>query len=822
MFPDYFILINFIIMFRLLNVFLMLVTSVLVSAQCTAVLRIINQTNYAPINASIMEVGKSQFSNALQNEFSFTSKCNQTYSFNIAAEGFKNQLVQVFLSRDTLILVALEPDNIILPDLEVLANRLPGNMIPSVTNISGRDLQKINSGKDIPFLLESVPSTFSTSDAGNQVGYTGLRIRGSDQTRINVTINGIPVNDAESQNVFWVDLPDLSSSVDEIQIQRGVGTSSFGAGSFGANINILTKAPSQEPYLTTAFSGGTFNTFKRSVLFGTGLLSRHFTFEGRWSAINSDGYIDRATSDLDSYYGNLNYLGGKNTLRLIAFSGIEKTYQSWYGVPESVLTGDPDQMNAYADRNGLTDAERQNLLNSGRTYNYYEYEDQTDNYRQNYFQLIYSRQLSKKWLLTSVSHLTQGKGFYEEWKPNHALINYGLQPVISGKDTINFANIVRRRWLDNSFYGTNLQLKYEADKLYLTTGLTAYKYDGDHFGEITWIDRYPDLVPGYRYYQGKGMQTEQSAFGKVKYQMTDEIGVFADLQYRHINYKITGQNNDLLTFNINKDYQFINPKLGVSYHNQNGIIINTSVGRSNSQPFRDDFINAPAGKDPKPEQLTDYELEFQKISKNWSAIISLYFMKYKDQLVLTGELNEVGASLRTNVPKSTRQGVEFQLNWQPLSFIKWSGNCTLSNNSIETLDYVLYDYENGGSVVEHYHKTPISYAPSVLAFSDLQLAFNDLTFGLAAKHVGRQFLDNTGNASKSIQPFTVLNTSLSWKKNLFGGSKMIISAQVFNIANLKYSNNGYTYSYLYGGVITENFYYPQAGRHFMLSCKVDW
>ena len=809
-------------MFRLLVFLLLLSSSLFVNAQCKVDFYFYSNVSNTPLVAEIFSNGIQLNPSNTDVRFSYEQPCGQKSVFEIRVVGYKNQHIELINRTDTMINIFFEPLTLTLPDLDVLANRIPGNVLPAVSKLSGSDLQEINTGKDIPYLLESIPSVFSTSDAGNQTGYTGLRIRGSDQTRINVTINGVPVNDAESHNVFWVDLPDLASSVDQIQIQRGVGTSSYGAGSFGANISIITKPASRQPYLTTAFSGGSFNSYKKSVLFGTGLINKHFSFEGRWSGIDSDGYIDRAYSHLNSLYGNLNYNNRKNTIRLIAFSGDERTYQSWYGVPESVLSSDVEQMNAYADRNGLSDTERQNLLSSGRTYNYYQYKDQTDNYRQSYFQLIYSSQLSDNLLFTSVTHLTRGKGYYEEWKSMDKLADYGLLPIVAGKDTISEANIVRKRWLDNYFYGMNAQLKYETTSFFLSGGITAYKYDGNHFGRISWIDNYPGLVPGFEYYKGKGLQDEFSFFGKLKYGLTQNLDLLADLQYRQIRYNAYGSDNDLQKFDIHRHYNFFNPKIACSYRPANGWYVNASVGRSNSQPFRDDFINASPGRQPKSEQLTDYEVEIQKSGKNWSAIASFYYMKYKDQLILTGELNDVGAAVRTNVAESYRRGVELQLSWQPFPFLQWTGNGSFSNNIIRAFDYLLYDYDNGAEVIETFVNTPISFSPSTLLYGDIRLSHKKWSLDVTAKFVGQQYMDNTGSDDRAIDSYTILNSSLSWKTKIFTNSMLELSGQIFNLADLKYASNGYTYSYLYGGLVTENFYYPQAGRHFMLSCKIDW
>lgn len=808
-------------MLRFSIVLIFFACQTILSAQCKLNIRCFSEENHEEVDASVglnlLEI--AAVSALSQNTLSL--ECGKPYTIFVLANDYAIDSFEISLKRDTSVIIYLKSLLSSLPVIEIYANRLPGKVLPAISELNAKDISTINTGKDLPFLLESLPSTVSTSDAGNQVGYTALRIRGSDQTRINVTLNGVPVNDAESSTVFWVDLPDLASSVDKIQIQRGVGTSSFGAGSFGANINILTSPPVAEAYFKTNIAAGSFNTIKQSYLFGTGILNKHFSFEGRLSSISSDGYVDRAKSVLKSLNGTLNYIGSKTVARFIVFSGNETTYQSWYGVPESVLSGDTSQMLAYAERNGLSASERQNLLNSGRTYNYYQYKDQNDQYLQNYYQFIYSRQLTSQWLLSAVAHWTKGKGNYEEWRPNDLLANYKLSHNIVGIDTIYNANIVRKRWLDNDFYGGNVALKYESDKLYFTTGITAYQYNGKHYGEISWIDNYAGLAPGYRYYNGTGNQSDKSVFAKLKYKIRADLQFFTDLQYRAIDYKIGGSNNDLLNFDITTNYRFFNPKIGLSFQ-KNGWVINTSLGQSNNQAFRDDFINAALGNLPKPEHLTDFEIEFQKNEKNWSARIGFYFMKYKDQLVLTGALNDVGAALRTNVSESSRKGIEMEAGWRINKYLKWNGNLTLSQNVIDDFGYVLYDYENGGTMLTDYKNTPISFSPSVIAYTDIEAGYKAFKMNFNIKHVGKQFLDNTGQADKSLKAYTICNASIAWNKNVVNVGNIGLKFQLYNVFDLKYSSNGYTYSYIYGQTITENFYYPQAGRNFMVACSLSF
>ncbi|HMG16203.1 MAG TPA: hypothetical protein VK590_12185, partial [Saprospiraceae bacterium] len=431
-------------------------------------------------------------------------------------------------------------------------------------------------------------------------------------------------------------------------------------------------------------------------------------------------------------------------------------------------------------------------------------------------------ELSKTWHLSAVLHYTRGKGYYEEWKENDKLANYGLQDLILGNDTINAANIVRRRWLSTDYYGANIAFKKETKKILWSTGLAVQRYIGDHYGNINWIDNYPGLNPDYEYYFNRGRQREFNVFTKAFYSISNKINVFGDLQFRHINYTATGIDNDRIPINIKETYRFFNPKAGITYNMGKAYSVIASIGAAHAQPLREDYTNANQGQKPVPEKLLDIELALKKQATNYNFSLTFYRMQYKEQLILTGELNDVGASVRTNVPDSYRTGVEAQFNWKINSFMNWNANLSLSQNKIKDFSYILYDYENGGTVAEDFKNTDISYSPSVVGYSDIVFNYKQFNLDFISKYVGRQYLDNTGNKSRSLNPYFVQDARISWSPKLNLCKSLQFGFHAYNILNEQYANNGYTYSYLYGSLVTENFYYPQAGVNYMLSMSIRW
>ncbi|HRN40693.1 MAG TPA: TonB-dependent receptor, partial [Vicingus sp.] len=686
--------------------------------------------------------------------------------------------------------------------------------------ISYQDIEKNNLGQDIPFLLQNEVSMVSTSDAGAGVGYTGFRLRGSDATRINVTVNGIPINDAESQGTFWVNMPDFASSTENIQIQRGVGSSTNGAGAFGGTVNLQTTTLKEKAYGELATSYGSFNTQKYTAKFGTGLMNNHWAFDARASYITSDGYIDRATSDLRSYYLSGGYYGKNTSLKLVYFAGKEITYQSWWGTPESRITGNKEDIETHAANNGLDSVQTYNLLNSGRTYNYYQYKNEVDNYSQDHAQLLFTHQFSSKLSANAALHYTYGRGYYEQFRKDDDFADYGLNDLVVGSDTILSTDLIRRRWLDNHFYGATYNLSYNSSKLSLVLGGGYNNYDGRHFGELIWMRFANNTGLGYRWYDNDANKRDLNTFLKADYLITEKITLFADLQVRTVDYSTKGKDNDLRLLTIDTNFVFVNPKGGMSYQMNEKTRFYASLSVGNREPVRGDFIDNPANKQPKHETMLDYEAGVDVKLKKALFQLNFYYMDYKNQLILTGELNDVGSSIRTNVDKSYRTGVEFSANFLISKKVTLGFNTTLSQNKIDQFTEVLYDYTDWNEVVvveNKYKNTDIAFSPNIIAAGNIvYMPAKGLSLMLQTKYVGKQFLDNTSNAKRVIDAYKTVDGRLSYSIYPKKMREISFNLLVNNMLNSLYSSNGYTYSYIYEKLITENFYYPQAGTNFLM------
>jgi iron complex outermembrane receptor protein len=728
--------------------------------------------------------------------------------------------------------VQLKRDTKLLEEFQVMGTRVTDLSACNIKVKKINLLEKNNFGKDLPFLLESTPSVVTTSDAGTGVGYTGIRIRGVDASRINVTINGIPVNDPESHDVYWVNMPDLTSSINNIEIQRGIGTSTNGAASFGANLNIKTDDISTNSYGVLDNAYGSFNTLKNTIKAGTGLINGKFSMDVRLSQILSDGYIDRASSNLKSYFLSGAYVGKKSVVKAVAFSGKEITYQSWYGTPESRISGNVADMNAYADRNYLSDEERQNLLNSGRSYNYYTYGNQVDNYQQDNYQLHFTHRFNPKLVLNVAGHYTKGRGYYEEYRKGDDLSSYGLDTVFAGNDTITQSDLIRRRWLDNDFIGSVYSLTYSDKNLQFIFGGSANTYFGRHFGEVIWSRFASNGELGDRYYNESGQKSEFSNYLKGSYKWK-KFNFLGDLQYRHINYSFLGIDQ---VSGVLKDVQqtvtfdFFNPKAQISYvlsegqYNQN---VHVSYGLGHREPVRKDFRESTPTSRPKAEVMRDLELGYVLSGKKLNFITNIYFMDYTNQLILTGQINDVGSYTRTNVKDSYRAGIEFSGRYRILSVLSADAGITLSRNKIKQFDeyvdvYLDTDPYYTQQLIEH-KNSDLAFSPTVNAFAGLNYSYKGLNLGWTTKYVGRQFLDNTSDVNRSINPFTFSNLIASYTLELKALKEITFGLQVNNIFNTLYENNGYTFSYIYAGqMTTENFYYPQAGRNFMVRILVKF
>ncbi len=690
-------------------------------------------------------------------------------------------------------------DTLMLDNIEVTSIRAADKAPFTKTNLSKEQIAKVNLGQDLPYVLNQTPSVVVNSDAGNGVGYTGIHIRGTDASRINVTLNGIPYNDAESQGTYFVDLPDITSSVNSIQIERGVGTSSNGAGAFGATINLSTNEVNKEKYLKLDNSYGSFNTWKNTLKVGTGLLANHFLIDARVSKISSDGYIDRATSDLKSLYFSAAYLDKKSSLRFNIISGKEKTYQAWYGVPESYLDIHRTYNPAGTEKPGSP------------------YANETDNYIQTHYQFFYNHRVNSLLSYNVAAFLSRGKGYYEECRADQAYSDYNLPDVINGSDTISSTNLIRRLWLDNYFYGSIFSLQYHKNKTQFTFGGGWTEYDGKHYDIVTWA---PQGFPqDYKYFNAPAQKNDLNFYAKVMQSLGAGLTGFLDLQERFVKYNIDGfeSHPDL---SVIKNYTFFNPKAGISFNKKN-LQSYLSFSVASKEPNRDDF-EAGINQIPKPEILYDLELGIEKKNQPFNYGATFYYMYYHNQLVNTGKINDVGSYTRTNAPISYRAGVELQGDAIITKWLNGFANLTLSKNKIKDFTEYVDNYDNGLQKQNVYHNTDISFSPDVIGAAGINfIPVKNGEISLMSKYVGRQYLDNTSHISRSIDPYFVENIKLSYTFHQKGFKEMNLIFQVNNVFNKMYESNGYTYNYIYGGAFTvENYYYPMAGTNFMAAINI--
>ncbi len=697
--------------------------------------------------------------------------------------------------------------------VEVSAVRVNDKAPFAVSNLKEKDIRIANLGQDIPYLLNQTPSVIISSDAGAGIGYTGMRIRGTDASRINFTINGIPVNDAESQAAIFVDFPDLLSSTNSIQVQRGVGSSTNGAGAFGASVNLSNLQQDKKAFAEANNSFGSFNTWKHTVRAGSGLLKGGFQFDVRASKISSDGYINRSSSDLKS----LQFIAGwtskdeRTALRFNLFTGTERTEQAWNGVPK-------DSLATNRRFNGL------GLKADGSYYN-----DQTDNYQQDYYQLFFDHRLNDSWSAHAALFLTRGKGFYNEYRLGESFSDYNLPDFVTPKgDTFGTTNLTRRLWLDNYYYGGIYSITYRKDKTHFILGGAYTRYDGKHYGFVTWADY--GVPVDYRWYNLTSFKGDFNIYAKLQQQLGEHVYVFGDLQYRMVKYEINGFRKNP-TLMPSTDFNFFNPKAGISYitnHANNAESkAYASFAIANKEPNRDDFEASPS-QAPKAERLYDAELGYQYRSVKWEAGANLYYMHYTNQLVPAGKINDVGAETRINVPKSYRAGIELTAAARPVSWLQVQANATFSRNKIENFEEYIFDYDLEEQYKNTYKETNIAFAPSVIAsgcatLEPLHKLLKQQQFyiDVLGKYVGRQYLDNTTNTARSIDPYGLCDIRLRYTVQTSFIKELGISLALNNVLNKKYETNGYTFSYKYDGTLTtENYYFPQAGFNFLLGVNL--
>lgn len=686
---------------------------------------------------------------------------------------------------------------------EVVVQSIRVNNTSPIThsNVYKKELSTRNLGQDLPVLLNYLPSVVTTSDAGAGIGYTGIRIRGVSAQSTNITINGIPFNDPESHGTFWVNLPDFTSSVESLQVQRGVGTSTNGSGAFGASINILTDAISETPYAEISNSVGSYNTLKHTVKFSTGKLNQSFELSGRLSKIDSDGYIDRAFSDLKSYFLQGTYSKGNTLIKALSFGGHEKTYQSWYGLSKEQLL-------------------------ENRRQNPYTYENEIDNYKQDHYQFHWNQKLNQNWSTNLGLNYTYGRGYFEQYREDDSVGTYGgilISDIDSDGNETGTTDLIRRRWLDNDFYVINASAKYTGNRLDMIFNSSYSTYSGDHYGEIVWARNFSkDSYIRDRYYDGNGKKTDFSVFAKASYDLNDELELYGDVQFRNVTYKTSGITSDLVNMLIDESFGFFNPKFGLSYKIRPNSILYGSYSRANREPSRSDY---EANENIRPEQLNDFEIGWRYKKNGLRFNLNTYYMLYNEQLVLTGELDDVGSPIRTNSGSSYRIGIESELELKLSSNLSLRNNFTLSSNKNKK---ILSKFN--GSVFD-FGKTNISFSPNLISSNSLIFSpNNNLMISFLSKYVGKQYMGNTDAVNSILDSYFVNDINFSYKiiSNLVF-DEIIFSGLVNNVFNNEYVSNGYYYTYddtwsSPGQVTTLDGagYYPQATRNFLLGLTLKF
>ncbi|MFN0254109.1 TonB-dependent receptor [Pedobacter ureilyticus] len=742
--------------------------------------------------------------------YEFTNLPAGNYTVVVSYLGYATQEKNVIISTNATADFTLDQLSFVADEVVVSATRVAKNAAFTYKNLSKADLDKTNQGQDLPYLLNQTPSVVVTSDAGAGIGYTGIRIRGSDATRINVTLNGIPLNDAESQGSFFINLPDLASSVDNIQIQRGVGTSTNGAGAFGASLNIQTTTRRDSAYAELNNTYGSFDTWRNTVSAGTGLINNKFSFDARLSRIKSDGYVDRASSNLKSFFVTGAYYGKNDILRANVFSGTEKTYQAWNGI----------------DRE---------MMETNRRHNDFTYDNQTDNYQQDHYQLFYTRNLGKQLVANAALHYTYGRGYYEEFKENRTLADYKIEPVVIGGTTITKSDLVRRLWLDNDFYGATYSLAYTpSNKLNFTLGGAYNRYEGRHFDEVIWAQ--------FANYNGSGsirhiyddndaFKGDFNIFGRVNYQL-DKLNIYADLQYRNVFYSFYGKVDATSSAQQNARLAFFNPKFGLTYSLTDRSNVYASVAVGNKEPNRRDFTDSNTGTRPKHENLTDIEFGYRTQQGDFNIGANGFAMLYKDQLINTGKLNEVGGQTRQNVPDSYRIGLELDARWQIVKNFSWTATATLSQSKIKNFTEYVYDDAEGREgefITFNYNNTNIAYSPRFIGSNEFAYTYKNAGIALISKYVGEQNLDNTGGKDENgkivrvLDAFFINDVRFTYNVKTLGVKNIGLNFLVNNVFNVRYAANGGAGAYLSDGYFGRyEYFYPQATRNFLLSLNLKF
>ena len=743
-------------------------------------------------------------------KFVFDNLSKNHYSLECSFVGYETTIQQTSTDKD--LIIKLNSKSYSINEITVTSLRANDKSPVAYTNIDKKTLSKTNLGQDIPYLLSQTPSFVASSDAGTGIGYTNFRIRGTDASRINVTINGIPYNDADEQGAYWVDLPDFTSSIESVQVQRGVGTSTNGAGAFGANINLQTDNYAQKASGEASLTLGSFNALKETVKASSGLINGHWAIDTRLSSVKSKGYIDRGSVDMKSYFVQAGYYGEKTTIKFLTFGGTEKTYHAWDGIESTELP----TLNYHRTYNPCG---YMGVTNGDSLY----YKNQTDNYIQTNYQLLGTHIFSSELSLNAGLHYTRGDGYYEEYKIGEPLKTYGLQPYNSNGTLFEYQDLVRQKKMGNDFVGGVFSFNYKKNKLTAQFGGALNNYWGKHWGEVIWVKNYiGDLLPNSEYYRSNVSKLDGNIYLKANYEVTSKLNVYADLQYRRVNYKLQGTNDQwdnsigaMQVLNVNKPFNFFNPKAGIFFKPNDNNDLFASFAIANREPTRTNYTDGSASTWPKQETLYDTEVGYKYHNSIVSLGANAYFMYYHDQLVLTGKINDIGEALTDNIAKSFRSGIELVGSVKPVYWLRWDFSGTFSYNRItdftETVNVLDENcIPTGESVSKNYQNTPIAFSPELLANSMITYTNGNFEAGFQSVYVGKQFVDNTGRLDRQLPDYFLNNLRLSYSLPVKGLRGIDFTVLVNNLFNKMYISNAWSAPYIAQDTTTPNPVYDQS------------
>ena len=790
-----------------------------ISGQFTFSGRVLDESDQALTGANVVVL--NTFLGAVtdtRGNFRFEQLKEGRYTVQVSFLGYEPAVAEITIDRNRFREFQLKRSAYLVEEVIVRSIRAGANDPVTMETIHRETLEKGNFARDIPFLLKQSPSFVSSSDAGHGVGYTGFRIRGTDANRINITVDGVPLNDAESHGVWWVNMPDFISSVENIQIQRGVGTSSNGGASFGASVNFKTSSRNNEPYAALNSSFGSYGTMRNALSMGSGLIDEKFSFDLRLSGVSSDGFIERAESDLQSMFFSGRYASDKNLIKFNMMMGREKTYQAWDGVPGYMLAKNRryNGIGSYTDDSG----------------NMHYYENETDNYRQDHYHLHFSREIAPSLWFNSTFHYTAGSGYYEQYKEDEYLPDYQLPEVAISDSVISETDLIRQKWLDNDFYGMIFSLNLRKQLLDLTIGGGANRYLGDHFGEVIWARHAGVSEIRHRWYENEGFKNDYHLFAKLNYSLPKGFYAYSDMQVRAIQYKIDGLDDDLRDISQTHDFLFFNPKVGINYRPDNLQRFYFSLAVANREPNRSNFVDAdPAQPLPVHETLLNYEFGYSLQTSSFTSLLNFYFMDYNNQLVLTGEINDVGSPVMTNVKNSYRLGTELSAAWKINRFFQWEGNIAFSRNRIRNMVSFVdnWDYWNDPvnqdiQLQEQNGDTDIAFSPWVVAANQLGIfPLEGLEISLQTKFVGKQYIDNTSSENRKLDPWLVNDVMFYYNFPVKFDREFGISLLIANLFNHEYESNAWVYRYYADGAEQSmDGYFPQAGLHFLAGLKLEF